>query len=131
MPESLKMSVLLAAAPEVIYRAWLDSREHGRFVEGEAEIEPRVGGSFRIWDGYITGTTVELEPPRRILQRWRTTEFPDGTPDSSLELRFDRQGKGTRLILNQTEIPDGQAAMYEAGWKENYFDKMELYFASI
>lgn len=130
MPESLKMSVQLGAAPESVYHAWLDSTEHGSFVEAQAEIDPRVGGGFRIWDGYITGTTIELDPPRRIVQHWRTSEFPEGSPDSRLEVRFDRAGDGTRLTLEQTNIPDGQGAMYEAGWRDNYFDPMERYFAA-
>jgi activator of HSP90 ATPase len=130
MRESLKMSVDLEAAPEVVYRAWIDPVEHGRFIDAEAEIEPKVGGAFRLWDGYITGTTVALEPPRRIVQRWRTTEFPEGSPDSNLEVRFDPAGSGTRLTLSQTDLPVGQGATYEAGWKENYFDRMQAHFAS-
>lgn len=130
MPESFEISTLLAASPQAVHRAWLDPKEHGQFIGGQAEIDPRVGGTFRIWDGYITGKTLEIDPPGRIVQSWRTTEFPAGSPDSRLEVRLEAEGKGTRLTLLQTEVPDGQGSMYEQGWQDHYFQKMQEYFGS-
>ena len=72
---------------------------------------------------------LELDPPRRIVQSWRTTEFPEGSPDSRLEVLLEPDGAGTRLTLVHTEIPDGQGARYEEGWKENYFTPMKAYFS--
>ncbi|HSR48152.1 MAG TPA: SRPBCC domain-containing protein [Anaerolineales bacterium] len=129
MADSFEISTTLEADPQTIFEAWLDGVEHGRFIEGVAEIENRPGGAFRIWDGYITGVTVETEAPTRIVQRWRTTEFPEGSPDSRLEVLLEPVGKGSRLTLRHTEIPDGQGSMYRSGWEEHYFEKMKGHFA--
>jgi activator of HSP90 ATPase len=69
-----------------------------------------------------------LDPPRRIVQAWRTTEFPDGAADSRLELTFSPSAGGTRLILRHTEIPEGQGISYAQGWIEHYFEPMQAYF---
>ena len=106
----------------------MDSEEHSKFTGGIAVIDPELGGIFDVWDGYITGKTLELEPGRRILQSWRTTEFPPGSPDSTLEVVIDSKRGGTQLTLNHTDIPDGQAEMYAQGWKEYYFEPMLEYF---
>ena len=127
--DRLEMTTTLPAAPEVVYRAWLDSAEHAAFIGTQAEIEPIVGRSFRMWDGYITGRNLELDPARRIVQAWRTTEFPEGSPDSRLELTLVPNKTGTRLTLVHTDLPPGQGPQYEEGWTDNYFEPMKAYFA--
>jgi uncharacterized protein YndB with AHSA1/START domain len=116
---------------ERVYRAWMDSKEHGDFTGGEAEIDPRVGGRFAAWDGYIQGTTLALEPHRRIIQTWRTTEFPPGSPDSRLEVVLEDEGGGARVTLIHSDIPEGQGESYRQGWDESYFTPMQAYFAEI
>ncbi|MBI4338490.1 MAG: SRPBCC domain-containing protein [Chloroflexi bacterium] len=129
MPESIRVSAVLPATPQRIYEAWLDSRQHGSFTGGAAEIDPTVGGVFTTWDGYIRGVTEALEPYRRILQAWRTTDFPEDAPDSRLEVLLEPSARGTRITLVHTGIPDGQGADYRQGWKDHYFAPMKAYLA--
>jgi uncharacterized protein YndB with AHSA1/START domain len=131
MTESFEISTFIpGVSAERIYRAWLDSQEHGDFSGGEAEITPEVGGQFTAWDSYIQGTTLELEPNRRIVQAWRTTEFPPGSPNSRLEILLDGEQGGTRVTLIHSEIPDGQGDDYCRGWDEHYFRPMQAYFTT-
>jgi len=116
MTEAITVSTTLPASPEAVYRAWLDAREHSLFRGAKATVERRVGGKFTAWDGYIQGRTLEVEPDRRIVQSWRTTEFPEGSGDSRLEVLLEAVGAGTRVTLVHTNIPDGQGKEYEQGW---------------
>lgn len=129
MPESITMSATLPASPQRIYEAWLDSGEHSAFTDSKATIDSKVGGTFTAWDGYIQGANQALEPGKRIVQSWRTTDFPDGAPDSRLELLLEPTPRGARVTLLHTNIPDGQAADYKQGWKDYYFAPMKKYFA--
>ncbi|MBP7688666.1 MAG: SRPBCC domain-containing protein [Thermoflexales bacterium] len=133
MSDSFELSTVLLASPARMYAAWLSSDEHaamtGASAGGSAEIDPRVGGAHSAWGGYITGTTLELEPDRRIVQTWRTVEFPADSPDSRLEIVLEPAEGGTRLTLKHSNIPIGQGASYESGWVENYFDPMRDYFS--
>lgn len=126
--EELEVSAVLPATAERIYEAWLDGEEHGAFTVGKATCEPRVGGKFTAWDGYILGTTVELAPHRRIVQAWRTTDFPDESPDSRLEVLLEEAEGGTRITLRHSGIPEGQGAGYRDGWEQYYFAPMQDYF---
>ena len=126
--KSLQLTVVLPAAPAEIYAAWMDSKAHSDFTGDAARVDPRVGGRFTAWDGYITGETLELEPGRRIVQAWRTSEFPVNSPDSILEVLLEKSGEGTLLTLNQTNIPDGQGEECRQGWIDNYFEPMSAYF---
>jgi uncharacterized protein YndB with AHSA1/START domain len=147
-PDSFEVSAVLPASPEEVFRAWLDSEGHSAFTGAGAGVEPGVGGRFTAWDGYIEGRTLELEPPPgtpaaaetksrtasagarlRIVQAWRTSEFPKGSPDSRLEVLLEKARGGTRITLRHSGIPAGQGAEYAQGWKDNYFTPMKRYFA--
>jgi uncharacterized protein YndB with AHSA1/START domain len=126
--ESITLWEIFPASPREIYDAWLSSA-HGKMVGSTATVDPRVGGAFTAWDGYIRGTTLELEPYRRLVQAWRTTEFSAASPDSRLELLLEQVEGGTRLTIRHTEIPEGQGGSLEQGWIDHYFRPMKEYFA--
>lgn len=129
MPDSFEISTMLTASAKQVYEAWLSSDEHGAMTGGAAQIDPIVGGKFSAWDGYISGTTLELEPLRRIVQSWRTVEFPSDAADSRLEISLEEVAEGTRLTLKHSNIPTGQGSSYESGWVENYLDPMKEHFS--
>ena len=121
-------SVLLDTTPEKIYAAWMDTDTHSTLTGADAIIENKVGGAFTAFDEYISGRTLVLEPYKRIVQSWRTTEFSQKAPDSELEILLeDKEGK-TLLTLHQRNIPPGDGAKYKAGWEEFYFEPMKVYF---
>jgi uncharacterized protein YndB with AHSA1/START domain len=127
--ESIGLSVRIPAKPADVFAAWLDSVAHGAMTGGgRAKIDPRVGGARMAWDGYIRGETLELEPGRRIVQSWRTSEFPAESGASRLEITLIAEGDTTRLLLAHTEIPEGQGAQYQEGWVDHYFEPMSAYF---
>ena len=47
-----------------------------------ASTEP--GAAFTAWDNYIWGRNLVLDPNRRIVQSWRTTQFHTDDPDSQI-----------------------------------------------
>jgi activator of HSP90 ATPase len=126
--DKLKMSVVLNSTKEILFNAWLNYEEHAAFTGAGAVVDPKVGGKFTAWDAYISGTTIKLEPFNRIVQKWRTTEFPEDAPDSLLEILFEDAPKGCRLTLVHTEIPDGDGEMYREGWEDYYFKPMKEYY---
>jgi uncharacterized protein YndB with AHSA1/START domain len=128
MDKPLTLSVFIPAPPQAVYRAWLDSEQHTQFTGSPALIDPREGGEFTAWDGYIRGTILELDPDRRILQAWRTTDFSDQDSDSRVEIHLEEAGGGANLRLLHSQIPDNQADGYAQGWQEYYFDPILEYF---
>jgi activator of HSP90 ATPase len=128
--DSFTVSAVLPATPKKIYEAWLSSAGHSQMTGSQAEVEGRSGGPFKAWDGYIWGKTIELEPNRRIVQAWRTSEFPEDSPDSRVEILLEEVPDGTNVILNHTEIPDGQGDEYKQGWDDFYFTPMRAYFST-
>ncbi len=128
MKTEFTISAVFSATPEKVFKAWLSTEGHSAMTGSPAKVEPRVGGTFMAWDGYISGKTLELKPYTRIVQAWRTTEFSEKDTDSRLELTLEAVKEGTKLTLKHSSIPDGQADSYEGGWDESYFQPMREYF---
>lgn len=128
MSENITVSRVIPARPERIYNAWLDADEHGKMIGSIATSE--ADGRFTAWDGYIEGRTLEEVPPAKIVQAWRTTEFPEDADDSIVTVFFEAADGGTKVTIQHTNIPDGQGHSYESGWSDHYFDPMTRYFAS-
>lgn len=130
MTDSLHLeTVIPAATARQVYESWMDSQKHAAFTGDSAEILPEVGGSFSIAGGYISGKTLELEPYSRIVQSWRTTDFPEDAPDSRLEILLADSTEGCRLVLNQSHLPEDQVDSYQEGWVEYYFHPLLKYFS--
>jgi len=127
MALEFELSHELPATPEILYSAWLSSVGHSNMTGGAATVSNVVGGTFEAWDGYIQGKNLELEPSKRILQSWRTTEFSDSAEDSLLEILFEAQGTGTLLTIVHSNLPE-HGAQYEQGWIDSYIIPMLGYF---
>jgi uncharacterized protein YndB with AHSA1/START domain len=126
--DTIRISAIIPASPERVYGAWLDSEEHSAITHSTAGIEPWVGGRHSAWGGSIRGTTVELQPNRRIVQTWWASDFPPGSEESRLEVLFEPVPGGTLVTINHTGLPQGRGHRYEDGWKDFYLDNMKEYF---
>ncbi|HEU0294415.1 MAG TPA: SRPBCC domain-containing protein [Anaerolineales bacterium] len=109
-------------------KAWLSTKGHTLMTGSAARVSGKVGGRFTAWDGYISGRTLELEPDQRIVQAWRTTEFPDNAPDSHLEVSLEKVKRRTKVTISHSALPPGTASAYKQGWKDSYFAPMKTYF---
>jgi activator of HSP90 ATPase len=127
--EKFTVTVVLPASPEDIYNTWFSSEGHSQMTGSPATVEAGIGGAFTAWDGYISGKTLELELYARIVQAWRTSEFPDDGSDSRVEILLEKAPKGTKVTLVHTDIPDGQGENYKKGWDDFYFTPMRAYFS--
>lgn len=121
------ISASFPATPQQVYDAWLDGEKHTEMTGGEATGRAQIGTSFTAWDGYISGTNLELEAGKRIVQSWRTTEFDEEDDPSRVEITLQATEDGCELTLRHTEIPKGQPD-YNVGWHEHYFAPMADYF---
>jgi len=123
-----KLIHVFPASPKVIYDTWLSSRGHTAMTGGKAKVSAKLGGRYTAWDGYVSGRNLALEPGKRIVQSWRTTEFTDADKDSKITVTLTPVKVGTRLTLVHNSVPDGHTSYENGGWQDFYFKPMEKYF---
>ena len=111
-----------------VYDAYVNPRKHSEFTGSPARGTARKGAKFEAWDGYITGRFVEVEKGRRVVQEWKTSEWPEGYPPSRLELKFKEKGKRTEITMVHSKVPAEQVSRYRQGWIESYWNPLKEYF---
>lgn len=128
MKNEFTLTAEFNAGAEAVYKAWLSTQGHTLMTGSPAKVDGRVNGEFTAWDGYIWGTFTGLEANKRIVQAWRTGEFPEDAPDSHVEILLEEKDGKTKLTLVHTNMPEGQAESYKQGWEDFYFKPMREYF---
>ncbi|NQW17788.1 MAG: SRPBCC domain-containing protein [Chloroflexi bacterium] len=132
MTREFTVEAIISARPLTIFAAWLDGKSHTNMTGGEATGEPVVGSEFTAWDDYISGKNLALEPAKRILQSWRTSQFTDDHEDSVIEVTLTPHGEeSTAVTLKHSNVPDDQADGYKSGWVDHYFEPMQAYFGGV
>ena len=131
MPYNYVLECVIPATPAKIYETWLSSKGHAAMTGGAAKMSKRVGTSVSAWDGYITGKNLELVENAKIVQSWRTTEFPEDHPDSKITVTLKALKAASKLTLKHTGVPDGQTSYERGGWQRSYFEPMTNYFSKL
>ena len=138
---SLSFKRRLDAPPAKVWAAWTDpqklirwfGRADARPNSFQAEIDPRVGGRYRVsfstdHEHYeVGGVYREVVPNRRLVFSWAWHSTPERESQVTVELLPD--GAGTLLTLHHEQLFD-QAARdgHERGWI-GALDKLEKYIA--
>jgi len=126
--ETIRQIELIPAKPIEVYEALVDARRHTEFTGSKATSDPRVGGKFTAWDGYIFGKNLKLEKGKRIVQEWKTTEWPADYPPPIVEFAFKKTENGTELTLIHSNVPAEQTNSYQQGWIDFYWKPLKQYF---
>lgn len=125
---TIKQTRIIPAKTGEVYDALMNADRHTEFTGSKATCEPKVGGKFTAWDGYISGKNLELKKGRRIVQEWKTTEWPTGYPPSIVEFSFRAKKGATELTMVHSRVPAEQAESYRQGWIDFYWKPMKQYF---
>ncbi len=119
-----------SAAPQRVYDALTNGKLHAAFTGAEARITPKKGGEFHAWRGHLQGKFIELTPGEKIVQTWRSKDFPAGYPDSHLEIVLVPESGGTRLELKQTRVPYKKVEEYHSDWSTLYWTRLRAWLAT-
>ena len=126
--KTIKEKIIIPTSPDALYEAFMDAKIHSAFTGSKATCDPKIGGKFTAWDGYISGKNLELEKGKKIVQEWVTTEWPEDYPPSRLELAFKKVKEGTEISMVHSDVPAEQAEDLKEGWSEFYWKPLENYF---
>jgi uncharacterized protein YndB with AHSA1/START domain len=126
--DTLVVRRLLRVPRERVFAAWLDPTLMARWMcPGDTrtttvELDPRVGGQFRIvmhqGRGSVEhwGQFLEIERPARLSFTWisvHTERLP-----SVVTVELVERGAETELVLTHRRLPPGQVEAHRQGWTD-------------
>ena len=126
----VEQSVRMPAAPDALYRMYLDPVEHAAITGSPVvRIAPEEGAEFWAFDGRIHGRILALSPGRQIVQSWRSFEWRPQDPDGTLVLVFSPDPEGGRIDSCLVNAPDHLYEKLAANWPMRYWDPWRAYLA--
>ena len=140
MTQTVTIRKLLSASREEVFDAWLDPEGMRTWMcpptitGADVELDPRVGGQFRIVmkgpdaDIVNTGEYRVLDRPEKLQFTWVSTRWANQETLVTVELR--EQDTQCELILTHERFPMPQSPrQLEGGWNE-MLNKFARYLAA-
>ncbi len=121
MRSTIIKSVVLPASPGELYSMYLDAEIHGAFTGAPAKISGDPGSPFEAFGGLLKGTVLATIKPRLIIQSWRSVNFADDDPDSTLIISFTPEDDDGRIDLVHLDVPECDYQGVNGGWDSRYF----------
>lgn len=127
-PDTLVVRRVLPVPREAVFAAWLDPVSLARWMcpgdvaSAAAELDPRVGGRFRITmrreRGGVehSGEYLVIEPPSRLSFTWISVNTDLHPTIVTVDLRDT--GAGTELTLAHQRLPAAQVEPHRRGWTD-------------
>lgn len=121
---SIHQEITIKAAPKAVYEILLGSEKFSEMSGGApAVISGEVGGEVSLFGGAIQGLNVELVAGQRVVQTWRSADWPDGV-HSLVRFELSADGSNTKVSFDQVGHPAEAEEHLSAGWQKMYWDPM-------
>lgn len=121
MRSIIYQSVVMPAPASLLFDMYMDASQHSAFTGQPVTIGEESGAEFRAFDGMLAGTILKVVRPRLIVQSWRSQNFNNGDPDSTLILSFEEQGEKGRIDLVHLDVPECDFDGVSNGWEKFYW----------
>lgn len=117
-----------------MYQTFTDPQRLAAFTRAPPRVfeGAKVGAKFAIFDGNVTGEFVTLEPPKKLVQKWRLAQWPEGHM-STQEIFFDQNDvdRVTNMRVTWTGVPVGQEEVVQRNWEGYYVRSIKQTFGCV
>lgn len=125
MTQHIHQEAVIEAPPAAVYAALTDAAKFSAMSGGApSQIDATDGGAFSCFGGMILGRNIECVGGERLVQAWRVKAWDRGQY-SLVRFEMKAEGTATRLVLDHTGFPEGQAEHLAEGWQTNYFGPLK------
>ena len=114
---------------ETLYELYMSSKKHSLITDGPVEISEKVGSSFDIFAGYITGKNLQLIKNQLIVQSWRGSDWDAKDFDSVFVLALEQRGNNVMLNMIHANVPDDKEKDLDKGWHDFYWNPWKQHLA--
>ncbi len=127
MAELLR-EIVVDASPATIFPFLTDPALHLQWMGTEAELDPRVGGAYRVMVGGkhpSVGEFIEVVPDEKVVFTfgWDEPDHPIPPRSTELEISLTPEGEKTRVRLIHRGLPDDAVSDHTSGW-DHYLDRL-------
>ena len=130
MRSTIYKTVVLPGSPAELHAMYMDAEVHAAFTGAPARISEEPVSPFEAFGGLLTGTMLQVVKPMLIVQSWRSVNFADEDPDSTLIISFSPEDDDGRIDLIHLDVPENDFQGVSGGWESRYFAPWLTYLQS-
>ena len=130
MPSELKFNIKYRVPTNILYETLTNPIEIMKFTQCKAEFSKEVNGTFNFYDGFITGSNVELVENKKLIQKWKFSNLPNSF-DVIMNFK-ENQGKESMIQIIVKNIPEKDnlnssvdLKSIEKGFRTQIFEKIQ------
>ena len=119
--KDIKRYYIIPAPPEEVYQALVTAATIQLWTGEPATMSEEAGSEFSLWNESISGTNLEFQKGKIIVQEW---DFGEQDEPSIVTIILHQHKAGTSAELRHTNIPDEIFENISDGWDVNYFGSL-------
>jgi activator of HSP90 ATPase len=113
------------ASPEEVFTAITNPFTIELWSGYPAKMEAKENTEFSLFDGDIAGRNLKVIENKLLVQEWY---FGDREEESIVTIHLKQHMTGTKVMLEQINIPDEEFDELEKGWKLYYWGAIIKFF---
>lgn len=131
MAFDLELEIFLSGKPARTMQLLTDPTLIRKWSGEEGVAEPREGGKFEMFDGWVTGEVLKASE-KELVVTWLPGDWEPGTQASEVHFLLKPYGAGTLVKLTHTGLPnEKERDSHKVSWADFYFDPMEDFMLII
>jgi uncharacterized protein YndB with AHSA1/START domain len=123
--KTIKQKHIISATPEEVFAAITNPFTIELWSGYPATMEASEGFEFSIFDGDITGRNKKVVENELLVQQWY---FGEQEEESIVTITLAAHDLGTKVNIEQTQVPDEDAGDLEEGWRLYYWGAIKDFF---
>jgi uncharacterized protein YndB with AHSA1/START domain len=126
----LMREVVMDASPATIFPFLIDPAQHVRWMGTEADLDPRIGGAYRVLVQGMhpaVGEFIEIVPDTKVVFTfgWNEPDHPIPAGSTEVEITLIPEGDKTTVRLVHRGLPDDAVRDHASGWG-HYLDRLGI-----
>ena len=132
MAKTISQKIVFNNTPvKVLFDLYMNEKKHSTITGGPVKISSKIGATFSVYDGYITGKNLHIVKDSIIVQTWRGSDWDKTDGDSIFILKFEnKEGDGIVKMIH-TNVPKLHVEGIKKGWDEYYWEPWKKYINEI
>lgn len=121
------MDVIFQCSGDDFYNVLTTPDLVSAFTHQSVKFQAIKGGKFQLFDGNISGEFIELCPGKKIVQNWRTKQWPDWLY-STVTVAINQQEDHTKVKVTLVGVPKSDEVATRQNWERYYFTPIKRTF---
>jgi len=125
--DSFTVTEKFMCSPHDLFECFIDNARVKAYAGSDATVSREKGGKFRLFGGSVEGENIEVDIPKKLVQKWRFNTWPDGHY-STVTITLDEKDGKTICKLTQAGVPNEDKERTERGWSANFWSRIKGIF---